>query len=406
MVKLNQVLFGLGTVTVALGARVRRQQSVRHVSGARVHERSNKHTEEATAWTMMMQPGTTDDHIQGLCKGRCAAMGSPSRGGVPFATFHGSESELAQLMDGQHRVDYVEPEHMEMAIPESKELLSSGPSSAASASWGLDRVGVPSRANHGQGVNIYVVDTGVLTTHQEFGGRAIPTLATNKGKKTECKGDVSCARDGNGHGTHCAGTAGGSTFGVADKATIRAVQTVSDSGMAYQFWTILALDWITTDGDRPAVASISLQFNGESWSMETSLKGATDAGVTVVVAAGNVNNWACDFSPAYVPEAITVAAIDQNNAKASFSNFGDCNNIWAPGVDIRSAVNDSPSASDTWSGTSMATPHVAGGAALLLEENPTMNRDQVLAGLYANAKRGVMSGLKPNDADYLLWVGK
>lgn len=389
---------------VGLSARIARRRAPAQM----VHERSTGMMTSAQAvedWTVVFKPETTSAQIQELCGSDCMMTGHPTQGGVPFAEFHGSEAEVMErLSTHTDKIAFIEPEVLENALPDDTR----SEVSAAATPWGLDRVGVPrERSGRGRGSHIYIVDTGVMATHKDFDGRAVPTLDTSEGEPTECaKDDVSCAADGNGHGTHCAGTAAGKTYGVADAATVHGVKCVNDNGRAFQSWVFLALDWIAVNAQKPAVVSVSLQFNGESWSMETAVAAVTRAGIAVVVAAGNVNNWSCDFSPAYVPEAITVGATNQVDAKAEFSNFGRCNNIWAPGVDITSAFNEGDDSSTTWSGTSMATPHVAGAAALLLEIDPTLTRDQIMERLQSLGETGVISGLRANDPDLMLSVAE
>jgi len=405
MAQIRSLLSCLSLAGLGFGARFTRKGSTgKFIAGFPVHQRSPadpRTAGTAEQWTVVLDGSTSNADLDELCHGKCSAVGHPSEGGVPFVNFAGSEAELTQLLQGRSGVQFVEPEFMERALPEDET-----PGDTATASWGLKRIGVPNRKARGEGVHIYVVDSGVMTTHRDFGGRAIATLDTSAGRQTECNGDTSCAADRNGHGTHCAGTAGGSTYGVADRATIHAVKAISDNGSGYQSWVVMSFDWIAAKGKRPAVASASVQYNGESWSMETSVRAATRAGVTVVVAAGNVNSWACDFSPAFAREAITVSATTPADAKAQFSNFGSCSNIWAPGQDITSAMIGSNTASETWSGTSMACPHVSGAAALILEKNPSFNRDQVLARLVADGEKGTISGVKFGDPKAFLQVDK
>jgi len=360
---------------------------------------------ELEDWTIFMKEGTTTQQLEEFCRDQCTATGNPSKGGVEFAEFHGSVSALNTFLNGNtDRVAFIEPEVMEDAFNENW-VNENRDASAESSLWGLERIGVSARSTTGEGVNIFVLDTGVRTTHVDFEGRAVSAIQTNFGRVQVCDGSVdACAVDRNGHGSHCAGTAAGKTYGVASGATVHGIKAVGDNGRGFQSWVVMGLDWVATDGPRPAVASISLQFNGESWSMETSVRRATQQGVIVVVAAGNVNNFACNFSPAFVPEAITVGATAQDDTKAQFSNAGSCVNLWAPGVDITSAVQDDDTASDTWSGTSMACPHVAGAAALLLQDNSELTRDQIMTALAANGEKDIIGGLQGSDANLLVNV--
>jgi len=257
----------------------------------------------------------------------------------------------------------------------------------------------------GAGVTVFVTDTGVRASHQDFGGRVIPTLDMSDGPPRECNGDAGCAADGQGHGTHCAGTVAGATYGVAPAATIRSVKVLGDQGAGAWSWSVGALDWLATSGIRPAIASMSLGGSGVVRSLGDAVTAATTAGVIVVVAGGNSNADACRYTPAYVESAITVGSTDHMDKRSTFSNYGYCTNIWAPGSNIKSAGHLADDG-DMWaSGTSMACPHVSGGAALVLENNPSFDRDDVLDALLANSRIDSISGLKAGDVNNFLYVG-
>merc|ERR1719469_1604963 len=180
---------------------------------------------------------------------------------------------------------------MDSMIPEIEGEM--GAAADSSISWGLDAVGAPGRASTGRGVHIYVQDTGVNKDHVDFGGRVIPTLdLTNKRDSDVCatSPDARCSADGRGHGTHCAGTAAGSTLGVAPEATIHAVKTLSDQGEGPRSWQTLAISWVVENGEMPAVISMSLGGRGKSQMYARTIGAAVDAGVVVVVAAGNFNS--------------------------------------------------------------------------------------------------------------------
>jgi serine protease len=221
----------------------------------------------------------------------------------------------------------------------------------------------------------------------------------------ECHGSTTCARDVHGHGTHCAGTVGGTKYGVAPGSTLHGVKVLSDSGSGALSWIVGAIDWIATKGERPAVVSMSLGGPGVSAAYTRAIDTASSKGLTVVVASGNDNSDACNFSPAFVPSAITVGSTTNRDARSSFSNYGSCLQIYAPGSNIKSAGHGSDSGSATMSGTSMACPHVAGAAALLLESNPNLNSKQVLSTMLGKAVSNKITGVKSTCPNKLLYVG-
>merc|ERR1719351_319047 len=272
--------------------------------------------------------------------------------------------------------------------------------------WGLERIGAQLRGNEGDGVTVFILDTGVRTTHEDFGGRGIPTLDMTSGSPVECQGSTSCAADRQGHGTHCAGSATGTTYGVASGATVRSIKVLSDQGSGSWSWSYGALDWLARSSIRPAIGSMSLGGSGTQQAMKDAVDAATNAGVTIVVAGGNSNSDACNFSPAFVPSAITVGSTTSEDKRSSFSNYGSCTDIWAPGSSVESAAHTSDTGSATFSGTSMACPHVSGGAALVLGVDPSKNPATVLQELMDKAAMNVLDDLKFGDTNALLWVGE
>merc|ERR1719190_236261 len=273
------------------------------------------------------------------------------------------------------------------------------------ATWGLNRIGADQRGRAGAGATVFVLDTGVRITHQDFSGRATPALDMTVGDPLECNGDMSCAGDRQGHGTHCAGTAAGESYGVAPSAAVKSVKVLSDSGSGSWSWSYYALDWLATNPTRPAVASMSLGGSGTQQAMADAVDAAVNSGVVVVVAGGNSNSDACRFSPAFVPAAITVGSTTSTDTRSSFSNYGACTNIWAPGSSVVSASHTSDTGSRTLSGTSMACPHVSGAAALVLATDPSKKSSAVLAELLSTATQGVLTGLRSGDTNSLLYVG-
>jgi len=331
----------------------------------------------------------------------CSLLGSPSEGGFGFVTVNAPKTKLGGLLKSMIAkvggVKYVEEDTIAEATPEI-------PSKASAASWGLDRVGVASSSAKGRGVNVYVLDTGVRTSHGDFGGRAASGIDLTSGSVVECNGKDGCAGDAQGHGTHCAGTVGGSSYGVAPEANIFSGKVLADSGRGSFSWSYAALDWVATKGGRPAVASMSLGGRGVLAAMGDSVAATVDAGVVVVVAGGNSNDDACGYSPAFAPAAITVGSTDSLDKRSYFSNYGKCTDIWAPGSAIVSCSHKSDTGSVALSGTSMACPHVSGAAALTLEGAPDSTPKEVLASLLDDAVLDAIADLKGGDTNALLWV--
>lgn len=266
------------------------------------------------------------------------------------------------------------------------------------ATWGIDRidqVNLPLSTTYsynstGNNVNAYILDTGVRLSHNDFGGRAayIPN-----GKNGDFVNDGhGSAADCHGHGTHVAGTVGGSTYGVAKNVKIWAGRVVNCSGGGNVSMAIAAVDWITANAAKPAVVNMSLGY-GNVQSLRDAVENSIKAGVNYAVAAGNGNFFgipldACSESPAGAPNANTVGATDKTDKEASFSNYGKCVDILAPGVSVVSDYYTSDSATATMSGTSMATPHVAGVIALYLQSNTTATPAAVSSWLKNNGSSG------------------
>jgi len=265
------------------------------------------------------------------------------------------------------------------AIPDRHDLVTDRRLSAAS--WGIDRTDQRSlplndhfgAVGHGRGAHVYIFDTGVLCSHNDFAGRCKPTLEIVGNGPVVCdSADMTCATDRQGHGTHCAGSAAGTSYGIASKATIHSVKILSDNGGGSFNWFNEAIDWTISNGESPAVISASLGGKGTVRSTEYAINTAVGKGVTVVVAAGNENDDACGYSPAYISAAITVGSTDSADKRSGFSNYGNCLDIFAPGSNIMSAGHSGDDAKTGMSGTSMACPHVAGAAAVFLAADSSL----------------------------------
>jgi subtilisin family serine protease len=283
------------------------------------------------------------------------------------------------------RVAWIEADQTVVALP-----------TQTNAPWGLDRIDQRSRplsgtytySRTGAGVKAYIIDTGIRFNHTQFGGRAVTGYdAVNGGPADDC----------NGHGTHVAGTVGGSTYGVAKSVTLVGVRVLNCNGSGTTSGVIAGVNWVTGNhqAGQPAVANMSLG-GGASSALDSAVRNSIADGVSYAVAAGNGNAFgiaqnACNSSPARVGEAMTISATDSSDRKASWANYGSCVDWFAPGVSIKSAWHTSTTATRTISGTSMATPHTAGVAALYLQGSPTASPASVRSALFNLTTKGVVT---------------
>ncbi|MBX7268335.1 S8 family peptidase [Micromonospora sp. Llam7] len=267
--------------------------------------------------------------------------------------------------------------------------------------WGLDRIDQRNRPlsgtftypNTASNVRAYIIDTGIRTSHSQFGGRASWGTNTVDSNNTDC----------NGHGTHVAGTVGGSTYGVAKAVRLVAVKVLNCSGGGTVTSVVNGVNWVTANAVKPAVANMSLG-GGASSSIDNAVRNSIASGVSYAVAAGNSRANACNYSPARTSTAITVGSTTSTDARSSFSNYGSCVHIFAPGSSVLSAYHTSNTATRTLNGTSMASPHVAGAAAVVLGANPSWSPAQVKSYLTSNATTGVVTSPGSGSPNRLLFV--
>jgi subtilisin family serine protease len=354
----------------------------------------------AGKYIVVFNDGVRD--VPGLARGLAAANGGTLRFTYERA-LHGFAADLpdqaAVALARNPNVAFVEQDQVMRAF-----------GTQTGATWGLDRIdqtALPLSTTYnynstGAGVTAYIIDTGIRFDHSEFGGRATTGVdeVTAGGNAADCHG----------HGTHVSGTVGGATYGVAKAVSLVAVRVLGCTGSGTTSGVIAGIDWVTQDHNSKnnnAVANMSLG-GGASTALDNAVRNSIAGGVNYAIAAGNGNMGgvaqdACKYSPARVAEAMTIGATDKTDKKASWSNYGKCVDWFAPGVGITSAWYTSTTATNTISGTSMATPHTTGVAALYLQNNPTATPQQVRDALYANTTKGVVTSSKTTN-NHLLFT--
>lgn len=288
------------------------------------------------------------------------------------------------------RVQYIE---------QDQEVYSTG--SQNNATWGIDRSDQRSLpldrtykySTTASGVTAFIIDTGINTKHEDFGGRAVWGTNTVDRQNEDC----------NGHGSHVAGTVGGTKYGIAKGVKLIGVKVLNCEGKGRNSGVIKGIEWAAAQKRGPAVANMSLG-SPASQTSDDAVRAAIRKGLVMAVASGNTNEDACNFSPARTPEAITVNSSDKNDRRSSFSNYGKCTDIFAPGSSVTSAWMGRKNATKTISGTSMATPHVAGGIALMLAKNPDLTPAQVAQKLYANSTKNKVKNIGTGSPNRLFFT--
>ncbi|MFI1968572.1 serine protease [Streptomyces cinnamoneus] len=360
--------------------------------------------------------------VKGAVDGSYIVMLKDGKNGVAARSVSAESKDLAERYGGKLNRTYTSAVHGFSASGldrDEAKRLAADPSVAmvvqnhrfsvnatqeAPPSWGLDRIDQAETKGDGkyaypdgagEGVTAYVIDTGVRISHKDFGGRASYGFdAIDNDDKAE---------DGNGHGTHVAGTIAGTTHGVAKKAKVVAVRVLDNQGSGTTEQVVAGIDWVTKNHKGPSVANLSLG-GGVDEALDAAVQKAISSGVTFAVAAGNESSDAGKSSPARVKEAITVASTTKDDQQSDFSNFGSVVDLYAPGSDITSDWNDSDSGTKTISGTSMATPHVAGAAALYLGGHKDATPEQVAGALTQGATADKVTGPGAGTPNKLLKV--
>ncbi|MFL4394475.1 S8 family serine peptidase [Acinetobacter pittii] len=326
--------------------------------------------------------GSSNEFAQGIAK---------QHGGKVLQTYDAVLKGFAIYLPDVAGTAFVEAmkKNPKVVSVENDTIMKVDATTQSNPDWGLDRIdqkNLPldsaySYLQTGSGTTAYIVDTGILSTHQQFSGRVLSGYtAISDGNGTN---------DCHGHGTHVAGTVGGSTYGVAKNVSLVPIRILGCDGSGASSNVIAGLDWILKNGKKPAVVNMSLGGEANA-SLDSAVENLFNNGYVMVVAAGNSNIDACSSSPARVSKAITVAATDSTDTRASYSNYGSCVDIFAPGSQINSSWIGSNTATKVLNGTSMATPHVVGVVAEMLQSTPTATPQTISNNLLNQASNNVV----------------
>ncbi|MFV5535664.1 S8 family peptidase [Acinetobacter pittii] len=326
--------------------------------------------------------GSSNEFAQGIAK---------QHGGKVLQTYDAVLKGFAIYLPDVAGTAFVEAmkKNPKVVSVENDTIMKVDATTQSNPDWGLDRIdqkNLPldsaySYLQTGSGTTAYIVDTGILSTHQQFSGRVLSGYtAISDGNGTS---------DCHGHGTHVAGTVGGSTYGVAKNVSLVPIRILGCDGSGASSNVIAGLDWILKNGKKPAVVNMSLGGEANA-SLDSAVENLFNNGYVMVVAAGNSNTDACSSSPARVSKAITVAATDSTDTRASYSNYGSCVDIFAPGSQINSSWIGSNTATKVLNGTSMATPHVVGVVAEMLQSTPTATPQTISTNLLNQASNNVV----------------
>ncbi|MFA2962551.1 S8 family peptidase [Acinetobacter pittii] len=326
--------------------------------------------------------GSSNEFAQGIAK---------QHGGKVLQTYDAVLKGFAIYLPDVAGTAFVEAmkKNPKVVSVENDTIMKIDATTQSNPDWGLDRIdqrNLPldsaySYLQTGSGTTAYIVDTGILSTHQQFSGRVLSGYtAISDGNGTN---------DCHGHGTHVAGTVGGSTYGVAKNVSLVPIRILGCDGSGASSNVIAGLDWILKNGKKPAVVNMSLGGEANA-SLDSAVENLFNNSYVMVVAAGNSNTDACSSSPARVSKAITVAATDSTDTRASYSNYGSCVDIFAPGSQINSSWIGSNTATKVLNGTSMATPHVVGVVAEMLQSTPTATPQTISNNLLNQASNNVV----------------